>query len=266
VAKMPNIMNQEELSDKIDLFVWELLPEEEQASMEKTIRKNPDLRDEVAKRLLRFEVFKQMERDALAEQIAAWDAEEEQATPSVKTVETPQIQPVMPKIEPPTKRLIPLRPAIRWAIAASFALFAFVTWRYYFNKNQYDGMLVANTWKVKSDTSFFPKIINETVGASGIDEELKDSVNTYFINKEFGKSINYLNNLAKNTEGRLVDSTQQRIEWYLVLSYTADKKTSDKEHFSPTLARILQNPQHHFYEEARELKQKMESFWWRWFN
>ncbi len=265
-------MNQEELIAKIDAFLWELLPEDERAMVEKEIDNNPDFRATVAERHFQHAVVKRMKKEALTaklkslrEKTATENAKED---PSVKTIKLPQIAPSLPKTTPEKRGIMtPLRRVL--AMAASVALLVTVG-SYYWAKGNYDEVQLAHNAKAKADTMFFPKITNDKF-ASGLDP--KDSADIYFKTGKFDKTIavyeDYFAQLDKmrlNTEGSsLGDSTQQKAEWQLVLTYRAARKPID-EKFTKRLNQMAQNPQHRFYEDARALQQKINSFWWKYLN
>jgi hypothetical protein len=254
-------MNQEELIAKIDAFLWELLPEDERAIVQKEIDNNPDFRVMVADRHFQHAVIKRIKKEALTAKLAGLRERMINEEAAVSEKKMPTIA-----VEPPPMTVVYRRPwytrgAVRWAIAVSVALLVMTVVRYFWSKTPNNDVQFAYDLKTKADTMFFPKITNDKYSA-GVDP--KDSADIYFKAGEFGKTIaiyeDYfaqLDEIRPNTEGSFLgDSTQQKAEWQLVLTYQVAKKPMD-ERIKKLLNQIAQNREHWFHEDARKLQREI---------
>jgi hypothetical protein len=247
--KKKEIMNQEELEAKIDAFLWEILPDADKKLIEKEININPDFRAKVAVRQFEHRLLERMERESLAAKMTLWEAEaavSEKKMPIV-VVETPPMTVVY-------RRPWYKRSALRWAVAASMALV--VSIGYYWAKTRYDSEVVAQALEKNKEAFNLPE--------PQITEDTKTGGPSTLSKEDYDETIAKYTDFLKNTEGSV--ETRQKAEWQLILIYMEAHKTAENPEFTRLLATIANNPNHIFYNDARQLNDKTKTFWWRWVN
>lgn len=291
-------MTQEELLTKIDPFLWKLLPETEREIVDKEMRDNADFRTEVAKRQLENDAIKQMRQNALRTKMAAWREESEAET----TTETGEIAATIDNmaVAEPIK-IVPLNTLrvvkftrMQWAAAAAIALLIVVGGGNYWATNTHSNSALAAEFQPKSgdllrgDDSFG--------GGNDTDPALYEAGNKAFGTPNYAEAVD---NYGKLTQPEYVAAarmplaeayfqlknydkamavykavladkqtetpTLEQAEWKLTVAYLAANKTGDAT-FNNLLTRMTDNPNHAFHQQAVDLSQKVNSFWWRWVN
>ncbi|MEZ4891551.1 MAG: hypothetical protein R2778_00880 [Saprospiraceae bacterium] len=76
--------------------------------------------------------------------------------------------------------------------------------------------------------------------------------------KEYNQAIKAFQHCASRSESKF----SEKAEWYLLLTYLNSGKTNDAD-FKALLDKLLSNPDHSFYEQAKKLSGKINSVWRR---
>lgn len=273
-------MNQEELLHKIDLFLWQLLPESEQKAFEEAIRQDPNLKVEVEKRDLENKVIKQLQRNDVDRKMKGWlkdmKAETQNNTENVNTEQVNYAQTEETVMIP--FQNIP-RPSLynkSWfiGIAACFTILIISSYLWFRNSYKED-ILLPKLYAQANKLDIKNAILKNDQGGYGSDglNQNNDStvplntIDERFESKNYPRIITTYETLLNKLD--LVPANMlliQTIEWRLVLTYAAaDKKKYDAE-IKGYLETMTSDTQHIYHKQAIELKEKMNSKWWHWFN
>ncbi len=252
-------MNQEELLHKIDLFLWKLLPASEQQAFEAEIQQNPSLQETVAQRKLENEVIKQMRRNDLDDKVKGWleDVDFDKVIPiALGEVEQEDIKKKPLIIQKNNSRKMPSRLWV-WGVAASIVLLVAAGW--WWHKSNYNRSEVLKPlFAASGNLEITP--IKGRAGGNGEYEPSIDSVNYYFNQNQFDSAIAAYEYFLGDTELLAINKeAKQKAEWQLVLTYLAQNNPK----YVAQLDVIVSDNSHLFHQNALNLKQKTNSFWWK---
>lgn len=255
-------MNQEELSHKIDLFLWKLLPAAEQKAFETEIQQNPSLQETVAQRQLENEVIKQMRRNDLDAKVTGWldEIDFDKVVPVVleeeeKALDKAYQQPYTLNIKTNNSKHSPFR---FWllAIAASVALLLVAG--YWWAKTNYEIKNVSKNQIVESGILEINKL--KRFGGSDPNLPTLDSVRNYYDLRQYDKAVLAYQNFLKDTALIAINErAKQKAEWQLMATYMAQNNSN----YIILLDKTTLDSTHLYHQKALALKAKINSIWWK---
>jgi hypothetical protein len=170
-------MNQEELFDKIDPFLWQLLPDAEREMVEKEIRENADFRAEVAERHFKYEVIKRMERAALEAKIKGWRDKKLANSTEVGIEKKPDVVAETTEAMPVAKTPIIRMTTIRWMAAAAVTIIGiFIVGLVKYNEYKEKQDLIALNQKNQEIEYLKNQAIRDSLAAVALADSLQKDV------------------------------------------------------------------------------------------
>jgi tetratricopeptide (TPR) repeat protein len=264
-------MNQEQLYDRIDAYLWDLLSTDERTTFEKDLTTDEALRSELALRRLENEAIRLAEKDDLRAKMKAWKAE----SLAISTEEKQEAK-VISLNQPKIARFKPMQ----WAAAAAILVGVFFAGNFWVKSNYGNDALLAEFYDnsgsiLRGSRGTLPTDFDQAMQlmqaekyqeAIPILESINDSAafvttrftlaEAYFKMKNFDRAQVYYRQIIERNE--TVVSVQEA-EWKTVLTLLAAHKTSNE--FTDLLNRIATDDKHSFQKKARDLSAKMNSFW-----
>jgi hypothetical protein len=266
-------MEQEELFDKIDAYLWDLLSTDTRTEFEQEIVADKALAKEVAIRRMEHQAMQILLKSDLRTKMQAWEVEEETITSIAST-------PLTVASKQTGGRVVKMT-FMRMAAAAAFIL-GIVGVVFWSNQSYSDAALFArfggdntlrgNNQSIISDAPEYYTKGLEKLDNNDYDEAIKllssvtDSlffeksrlatVEALLKQKKYDQSAALCRDIiSRKTDNQLV----QKAEWQLTLILLADGKKSDE--LLRLVNRISQDSSHNFQKEAIDLKAKLDSFW-----
>jgi tetratricopeptide (TPR) repeat protein len=271
-------MNPEEIYDKIDAYLWELLPPEERTALENDLANNEELRADLALRKLEYEAMRLSSQDNLRAKMKAWKTEAQDS----ETISEKKIEAKVVKMDKTVEggRIVKFQP-YRWAAAAAILLCAFLFGNYWGKINYSDNALY-NQFKGEDSFSGLRGGDMDTVKsykdaitliekgdfneAISIFEKIEDK--TLFEKTQFALGESYIRtknyaNAIKSYQNIMAQSGSptdvQLAEWKLVLTYLVSGQT--KGDFDSLLSKIALDKNHISNKKALDLQQRVGSVW-----
>jgi tetratricopeptide (TPR) repeat protein len=264
-------MNQEQLYDRIDAYLWDMLSTDERITFEKDLATDDVLRSELALRRLENEAIRLAEKDDLRAKMKAWKAES-----LADNITEKQEAKVVALNQPKIARFKPMQ----WAAAAAILIGVLFGGNFLVKSNYSNEALVSEFYGnsgsiLRGSRGDLPKEFDQAMQlmqagkyqeAIPVLESINDSAifvttrftlaEAYFKTKNFDQAQVYYRQIIERNE--TVVSVQEA-EWKTVLTLLAAHKTSNE--FTTLLNRIATDDKHSFQKKAQDLTAKMNSFW-----
>jgi tetratricopeptide (TPR) repeat protein len=264
-------MNQEQLYDRIDAYLWDMLSKDERIIFEKDLTTDEVLRSELALRRLENEAIRLTEKDDLRAKMKAWKAEALETT-----IEEKQEAKVVALNQPKIARFKPMQ----WAVAAAILIGVAITGNFWVKSNYGNDALVSEFYEnsgsiLRGPRGDLPTEFDQAMQlvqagkyqeAIPILEAIKDSAafvttrftlaEAYFKMKNFDQAQVYYRQIIERNETVV---SVQGAEWKTVLTSLAAHKTDSD--FTALLNRIASDDKHSFQKKAQDLSAKMSSIW-----
>jgi tetratricopeptide (TPR) repeat protein len=273
-------MNPEKIYDKIDAYLWALLPPEERTTFENDLANSEELRADLALRRLEYEAMRLSHQDDLRAKMKAWKAEAQDS----ETISDKKIEAKVVKMDKTAEggRIIKFQP-YRWAAAAAILLCAFLFGNYWGKINYSDDALY-NQFKEEGSFSGLRGSDIDTVKsykdaialiekgdfneAISILEKIEDKAlfekTQFALGESYIRTKNYANAI-KSYQNIMTQSGSptdvQLAEWKLILTYLVSGQT--KGDFEVLLSKIVLEKNHVSYKKALDLQQRVRSVWRR---
>jgi len=262
-------MNNNNNFDKIEDWLNGNLSQEEAAKFEKEADANPELSAQIDQHLTAQDAIEVMIEDNLRDQMKNWSKEDNSSEE-----ETTKVVSINKKKKGSTFRR--LRPLLAAASVALLIGFVGMQWAGNYSNNSLleSSYSAYNMPGVRSGVDTSP--VTEGIMAYGekdYQKAIQSFQNTADANADYrveslfykGQSEYQIKNYeeAITSFNLVIASNSKRFkanaEWYKVLTYLAANQTD--QDFSAALKNITNNSNHEFYNQAKELEGKMDSFW-----
>lgn len=266
--------------DRIEDYLFGRMTADEKTSFEVEITQNASLADEVAQQKLEHRSMELAIQAQLRSQFAAWDAEDVQEIEQSggKVIEMTQPTASISKNTEGGGKTIVRRFSIFQFAAAAAMLIAVAVIGLQILKSPsstpFDDSFVETTATVRGNSSSLPRDLSDIEAlikkqdfqnAISALDNLSDETKTQFPDKiqllkgeslfklkRFDEAISIFHQIELNGVSM---ANKEQAAWLLTLSYGASGK--HKTEFEAYLAKILDNPNHSFITQARNLKNKI---------
>jgi tetratricopeptide (TPR) repeat protein len=270
-------MNEEQIFDKIDAYLWDMLPKNERLAFENDLKTDEALRSELALRRLENEAIRLKEKDDLRSKMKAWKAEAVISSPVETTPEA--------KVISLNQNQVRRFSLVRLAAAAAMFIGVLFAGNFWLNSNYSNDALVSEFYGqsgsiLRGSRGDLPTTFDQAMQlmqagkyqeAIPILENINDSANfvttrftlgeAYFKLKNYEQAQVYYRQIIERNETAV---SVQEAEWKTLLTLLASNKTG--EPFESLLNRISTDNNHSFQRKALDLKAKMDSMWRNFIN
>lgn len=256
--------------DKIEEYLSGAMAGEERQAFEAEVAANPALADEVGLLRLAREAVELEISDNLRQQFQEWDQS------AAKSTEEAEAKVVKMKPRANLRRILSIAATVLLLIAAG---------TFWFANNQYSSNAIAGDLYSSISTMRRPNDTENTLN-NALDairsgdytqaDQLLQTIqpadvnyadaryylgHSYFQQERYTEAITALQNLGDQADINLRESAN----WLQVLSYL-ELDQSDNATFQSLLSGMVSNTDHNHHNDAVELEQKMNSFWFRLVN